>query len=709
MITATEALGCYDWEDTLPVPAVPNAETAEEIFSEDFSEEALDEAWRIMQSHVLEAAQQLYAHLLYIDSNDLICEYHGHDLTQFLESQGFEFKKSVLGDKLRLFLHKESHGIIIVHRPLGIAGDSRKFIALEAAIQRSLEAGVLQQISFRAQKLPCLPQERPKHDFVVAGACYEITNKGYHLNRRNSAAMFRNALTDQNAIALCKVAGSNLSEETAITLNVRKKERGYFKTTSDRFNDFAIINYARNMISKLKSKSPAALNRLGEDLHELFQQNANASTQSARWNYLFRAFEKIPGSLECQEVLRMLEKQRKKNRANQGNAQATGLQQNMKDLYEEDWQRVLQNVISYDNPERAFWCMEQAASTEDEKYDRYNGLPDEVDGLPVVRLLVYQSVRERLGKMNRTRVLQNNTKAQRVKPFPAGVKYGLSKAPRNERTHKQYPLLVKAMLHYKGEEEAEDIAFMDTFFDDTTDGHQKMAAVEGRGERPKPPTRHGQQKTAKKSNRKKKPTPRAAAPASNKDDDDSHGKEDDEIVYDSDIEEESDDEEEELSSEESDEESDVEDAKDDLEQCWKHNHDEDFRVAPTAGHDNVSQQRRQQPRRGGADRPVNYAVDSSSEEEEDSDSDSDTDTTTVAKPARQGADQQEVLVDDSANGEEANNNDSHNSLPDEAGAGAGANQEVIVIDSSDDEEAGAGTGANQEVIVIDSSDDEEAG
>lgn len=446
-IVATEALGCQEWYNTLPEPAVPDATTAEEIFSTDFEPEAFDKALRVLQSHVQNQAtvpkNTGKQHILFLDTNNIVFDYHKLKLESFLVFYGFERKKRVFGGNLNLYVHHVSKEMIITHRPLCIAGDSRPEIACDQSIQRGLEAGVLQQVSFRIQNLPCLPQACPTHDFVVAGACYEMSIQGYHLSRRIAAVMFRNALTDENAIKASRLRASG--DDKPLTRNLRNASRAY-KEKAEREYDAAIIACARNMVSQVKHSKE--FDNLGDKLQKLFK-NVSSKVESQCWRYLFDSYD-VTGNDACQAVVHVLKEQRERLRENVGNASATGLTLDMKDMYELDWNRALDGILGADDPAHHFWCHEAAAQTDKEKQARYTSLPDECENFPVVKLMNFDGIRTRVNTMNGGILQKKNTRARKVKVFPTGIRYGLYKEqPR--QWNSEYPQLTKCFLLYKGD------------------------------------------------------------------------------------------------------------------------------------------------------------------------------------------------------------------------------------------------------------------
>lgn len=527
-IVATDALGCVDFEDTLPEPAVENAETAAEIFSTDFTPKALNDGWAVLERRVKGAANQTRSdkrfaeyhqprrHILFLDTNQLLCDYHGINLDACLREMGFELKASVLDDSIKLFVHKESHGMIITHKPLGVAGDGLPNPnAVEMVIARGLEAAVLQQVSFRVQGIPALPKHRPVLDFVVAGFCYEITANGYHLSRRTAAVMFRNALTTDNAIKKSRLQGSQLTGDEALSYNVRNMERGYgaakkkqkkmgqvigdeqdeayYHSDDDdgseeeednttitnaeqggRVSDGMITQQARNIISQVKD--PSAHDKLGDCLDELFKKDFSDSKKiSARWIGLLRSFN-VPGNQACKHIRSILRQQRKRLRSTNGNKYGKGLTLDERKLYEKDWQRALKRILSASNPKHEFYCFDIKVKddSEEEKTRRYHIFAETVDGLPVVKGLVFHGIKQRIRTMNQRIVRHRNTNAKKTKSFPPGITYGLRKAVPSERNHPVHANLVKASLQYTGEEEEEDLSFMDDFFSDDEEDHEEV-------------------------------------------------------------------------------------------------------------------------------------------------------------------------------------------------------------------------------------------
>ncbi len=246
-----------NWLNAIPVPAIWNAVTAEEIFCEAYSAERRATG----RQRLLGLFGRLFSDpnrpgMVFADTNKVIFgkdpDSQWNSIHEFIDHYWGNDLELVLNlrHEIYVYKHKCNRHYILVYRPLCLASSSIKGVPMRQRIKRGLTAGTLCNIQRFINGLGFLSPTVEWGNIVDAMVAFQIFTNGLHGGRRQSAAMFRhfcrldeseNPLT-QNGLR--KLEGAvPFSLRTMRSRTERKKNRR--RTTDD---DCRVIPQARRLI-----------------------------------------------------------------------------------------------------------------------------------------------------------------------------------------------------------------------------------------------------------------------------------------------------------------------------------------------------------------------------------------------------------------------------------------------------------------------------
>lgn len=195
MSSNAEIMNCLVefWKNTIDVPAKPDAETVEDAFStayytQEQKEEGRQVAFETFQEHKVKGGW------LYVDTNNYIEDVLVKD---------FDFSKQLVAmDGEIVMLVYYGVAVILLHKPLSIASDSRRVIVNALRIQREFTVVVLSNVSRIIQGEGPLTENIEFGNAINAMFAFQMVLRDCHQDPRTAAAFFRHFITDAETNAL---------------------------------------------------------------------------------------------------------------------------------------------------------------------------------------------------------------------------------------------------------------------------------------------------------------------------------------------------------------------------------------------------------------------------------------------------------------------------------------------------------------------------
>ena len=235
------------------------------------------------------------------------------------EKHGFVMKCSELDGEITVYVHKDSNiHVVIVHRPLCLSSDSRRFIKMVWRTLRGLSMTVLSHVSREIRGLAPLKKDDELENPLLAMYVFQITTIGLHQHPRVAAVFYRHLISPPttNAMTATRVASTAHDKSAAVSVSVRRPKSARVPATgATRENDNTIMVRARSIISQTPSPSPTDMLCLYQRLDRLFTEGDTTKTLvSYRWNSLL-SNHCLPGS----ELKKKLTAVRVERATNMGN------------------------------------------------------------------------------------------------------------------------------------------------------------------------------------------------------------------------------------------------------------------------------------------------------------------------------------------------------------------------------------------------------
>jgi len=333
VLSEEHLVGEENWVDTLPNPVHPNATTAEEGFSEDFSDEEKANGRQVLHDECAALEKQPEGGVLLVDTNKLILDRdpnsESKSIHHLLLGRGYEKKAEVLCNEIVAYaLGTSIYHVAIVHKPLGLAGDSRPFIKIEWKTLRGLALTTLSHVTRPLRGLPPLNKDDKSDNPLLATFGSQIARIGWHQHPRVGAVVFRQLVSSpsKNAIQDTRIGSLPHVKDAAVSGMIRrpKASRAPVGGVSHQ-KDATIIARSRAIISQAKSSSDEDVERMVQRLDSLLTKadddaegDVSSGTKSYRWKSLMKQF--VPGS----ELEQKVEAVRNQTLSNKGNRTKRG-------------------------------------------------------------------------------------------------------------------------------------------------------------------------------------------------------------------------------------------------------------------------------------------------------------------------------------------------------------------------------------------------
>ena len=310
-------VGGGNWRDAFAVPVFENAVTTQQIFCNEYSPTQCQEAALAVEMYIGGAKTESRVRLL--DTNKDPLYPNGGLFKKLMADEDFMAVATIHGGEIVIFQSRNQASIIMLHRPLGLAADSRKIIRLEKSIQRFMTIFILENLVRYIQGDDPMASFREWNNAIMAASIFEMTTRSFHLSKYIATAAARDCLTPDNIYAciqnqLSKTAGEHVPTSrlarraykvdvmtmmtmTTMTVPNNDMEQEHCETVTAHKFDFKdkfarrpvasfIIRQAQRILNFSNTES---IGRHVKAVQDLFLGgNVNPVTVNKRWEYLLR-------------------------------------------------------------------------------------------------------------------------------------------------------------------------------------------------------------------------------------------------------------------------------------------------------------------------------------------------------------------------------------------------------------------------------------
>ncbi|KAG7352975.1 hypothetical protein IV203_009023 [Nitzschia inconspicua] len=248
--------------DTLPFPPVANPTTVDEMFDTSKYTDQDKENGRTVLFQTLTDFLLKDHGILFVDSNKLIldndpnCRISAH--TILTEHFQLIYTETFLDGEIVLYLDERQFHAVILHKPVCVASDSRRFISDSLRWKRGLAVATLCNVGRLVRGEPVLSPEDRFSNPIHAMLAFYIIIHGYHCGPIQAAAFYRDFVTPETTNALLCNGLLKTAENGPVAKRMRRKYIGargreYIERFENddkvRRHDSCIMSQARSMTS----------------------------------------------------------------------------------------------------------------------------------------------------------------------------------------------------------------------------------------------------------------------------------------------------------------------------------------------------------------------------------------------------------------------------------------------------------------------------
>ncbi|KAG7338379.1 hypothetical protein IV203_009244 [Nitzschia inconspicua] len=282
--------------DTLPFPPVENPRNMEECFDKSkYSNAQKENGRRILFQTLTDFLKTSYG-VLFMDTNKLIldddpnCRRSAHDI--LTEDFQLIYTERFLDGEIVLYLDERQFHTVLLHKPVCVASDSRRFISDSLRWKRGITVSTLCNVGRLVRGEPVLSPNVRFCNPIHAMLAFHIVLHGYHLGHRQAAAFYRDFVTPESTNAVLDNGLPKSAENDPVAERLRRK---YIQASGRIFvdkmdhgekvrrQDCSIISQGRSITSQAQIESTDW--DVVMQLKTLFRANPNPSLQSANFRH----------------------------------------------------------------------------------------------------------------------------------------------------------------------------------------------------------------------------------------------------------------------------------------------------------------------------------------------------------------------------------------------------------------------------------------
>ncbi|KAG7352974.1 hypothetical protein IV203_009022 [Nitzschia inconspicua] len=249
--------------DTLPFPPVANPTTVDEMFDTSKYTDQDKENGRTVLFQTLTDFLLKDHGILFVDSNKLIldndpnCRISAH--TILTEHFQLIYTETFLDGEIVLYLDERQFHAVILHKPVCVASDSRRFISDSLRWKRGIAVATMCNVGRLVRGEPVLSPEDRFSNPIHAMLAFYIIIHGYHCGPIQAAAFYRDFVTPETTNALLYNGLFKTAENGPVAKRMRRKYIGargqnYIERFENddkvRRHDSCIMSQARSMTSQ---------------------------------------------------------------------------------------------------------------------------------------------------------------------------------------------------------------------------------------------------------------------------------------------------------------------------------------------------------------------------------------------------------------------------------------------------------------------------
>ena len=330
-ITATDyASGGAPQHDTLP-PVYPDGvdgkKTEETIFCNKYTTDQKANGIDLVATWLYQCTVTFRVE--FIDHNNVLFDNSKTALDRMLTKNGFILHFVILVE-IRIWIHKTSKSVAVIHPPLGYAADSRKDIKIPKSARRFqvIEMLHLIQIAFRTRKeLFSMDDISKDKDAIFASYVFEAVIHCFHQDKKAACAIVRDVLTKDSINACSKNNLAKTSKDEGVFVQSRNVILG--RSSKVKKRDYTKLAEAENRCTwqGFDTKNAglpmgnvdtnASGQKLYQDVTKICRGNNNIQEKSVKANV--RNFMK-KNLIQGSEIQLSLQNAHVSNRANRGNS-----------------------------------------------------------------------------------------------------------------------------------------------------------------------------------------------------------------------------------------------------------------------------------------------------------------------------------------------------------------------------------------------------
>lgn len=298
-----------------------------------------------------------------------------------------------------LYIHWEKQAAVALHRPLGVSGDSRDFIAVKTSVLRCMVVEVLMRVGAYVKGEGSLDELREYQNAQQAAYNFEATRNFAHQSKRAAAAMGRQAMTpeDVNAVERCNLAKSIDLPEYPLFRSNRLAFNGLGRNSeAARPVDHFRIEKARVQISKAKVE--ADLVDVVKNVNKVFEGN-----ETRLWKTLYQNLgEESPLALKLKTMRDKTILKNKGNRTKKLGADLETVEANC-----DEFLSLVAKAYTAGYDKFHFWAREKQVKSKEERSNpiQKEDLPVQFQDDDIVKGLSFTGIQSKFKK----RVLKLNT------------------------------------------------------------------------------------------------------------------------------------------------------------------------------------------------------------------------------------------------------------------------------------------------------------
>jgi hypothetical protein len=306
--------------DTIPVAAIPNAKTDEEVFNTSAYTDAIKLEGLDVLPRILEMFRCYDYGFVDLDSNKLIYdEFLGQQVEQVLVQFGFRFDFYSHGTEIKLFIDTTNEArVIFLHYPYCVVNYGRWMTVFRRQIKVCIMTDVVRVLDGKPHLSPLDKFHNPVNGMLG----YQITKRAIHQNNYVASAIYRDCTTCPMSFCLVENGlGKNANQDVPVTETLRNRYYGHNLDDHGRPTDCAIYCKAKSIICDQSLESTQAMvTKLKALLNAgAKKQDRKDALKHIHWKTLIEDFV-VPHT----PLAELLQKAWDKDKPNSGNPNARG-------------------------------------------------------------------------------------------------------------------------------------------------------------------------------------------------------------------------------------------------------------------------------------------------------------------------------------------------------------------------------------------------